>query len=186
MEEEKTFDMTNEVWRDIAGYKGYYQVSNYGRVKVLSHKVTRGFCTVMCEEKILKPRVKDNKYLFVCLSNGNKKTSKEKYIHRLVAEAFLPNIQGKKEVDHIDGDKVNNLVTNLRWVTRLENVNNPNTVGKNTLKVLISSRDGLYNEIFPSLTAASKKLNIPLSTLSWAKSEQKKNKNTFRFIIEEL
>jgi len=186
MEEEKTFNSSKEEWLDVIGYEGYYQVSNLGRVKVLPHKVVRGFCTAICQEQILKPRVKNNKYLFVRLSNGSKKTSREKYVHRLVAEAFISNPEHKAEVDHIDGNVSNNIVTNLRWCTRLENVNNPNTVYKNTLKVLVSSRDGIYSEVFPSLTQASKKLNIPLSTLSWAKSQQKKNANVFRYIIKEI
>lgn len=182
MEEEKTFDMSREEWRDVVGYEGFYKVSNYGRIKVLPHKVVRGFCTVTCPEKIIKPRVKDNQYLFVRLSNGSKKTSKEKYIHRLVADAFLPNTENKKEIDHIDGDRTNNLVTNLRWATRIENVRNPNTVGKLRKKVLISSRGGNYNKIFSSLTMASKELNVPLSTLSWAKN----NPNTYKYVIKEL
>lgn len=186
MEEEKTFNSSKEEWLDVIGYEGYYQVSNLGRVKVLPHKVVRGFCTIICQEQILKPRVKNNKYLFVRLSNGSKKASKEKYVHRLVAEAFISNPEHKAEVDHIDGNASNNIVTNLRWCTRLENVNNPNTVYKNTLKVLVLSRDGIYSEVFPSLTQASKKLNIPLSTLSWAKREQKKNANVFRYIIKEI
>lgn len=186
MEEGRIFDMSIEEWRDVVGYEGFYQVSNYGRIKVLPHLVSRGFCTITCPEKILKPRVKPNQYLFVRLSNGYKKTSKEKYVHRLVAEAFLPNHKGKPEIDHIDGDRMNNLVTNLRWATRIENVNNPNTVGKNTIKVKILSRDGSYEETFCSLTEASKKINIPLSTLSWVRGEQKKNKSNFRYIIEEI
>lgn len=182
MEEEKIFDMTHEIWRDIIGYEGYYQVSNYGRVKVLPHLVSRGFCTVTCPEKILKPRVKNNQYLFVRLSNGHKNTSKEKYVHRLVAEAFLPNHKDKPEIDHIDGDRINNLVTNLRWATRTENVRNPNTLGKLGKKILITTRDGEYSKIFPSLTMASKELGIPLSTLSWAKNKP----NNFRYTIKEL
>lgn len=182
MEEEKIFDMSIEEWRDVAGYEGFYQVSNYGRIKVLPHLVSRGFCTITCPEKILKPRVKNNQYLFVRLSNGHKKTSKEKYVHRLVAEAFLPNRKGKPEIDHIDGDRTNNLVTNLRWATRTENVRNPNTLGKWRKKILITTKDGKYSKTFLSLTIASKELNIPLSTLSWAKN----NPTNFRYIIKEL
>lgn len=182
MEEERIFDMSIEEWRDVVGYEGFYQVSNYGRIKVLPHLVSRGFCTITCPEKILKPRVKNNQYLFVRLSNGHKKTSKEKYVHRLVAEAFLPNPNNKQEIDHIDGDRINNLVTNLRWATRIENVRNPNTLGKWRKKVLITTKDGKYSKTFSSLTIASKELKIPLSTLSWAKN----NPTNFRYIIKEL
>ena len=185
MGEERIYDMAKEEWRDVVGYEGYYQVSNLGRIKVLPHKVVRGFCTVVCPEKVLKPRQKDNKYLFVKLSNGSKKTAKEKYIHRLVAIAFLPNPNSKEQVDHIDGDKTNNAVSNLRWATCIENVRNPNTIGKGRIKVRVSSRDGKYSECFESLTSASKKLNIPLPTLSWVRSQQRKGISNYRYIIEE-
>ena len=182
MEEERIFDISIEEWRDVVGYEGFYQVSNYGRIKVVPHLVSRGFCTITCPEKILKPRAKNNRYLFVRLSNGSKRTSKEKYVHRLVAEAFLPNCDHKPEIDHIDGDRTNNFVTNLRWVTRTENVRNPNTFGKWRKKILITTRDEKYSKTFSSLTIASKELNIPLSTLSWAKN----NPTNFRYIIKEL
>ena len=65
----------NEEWKYIEGYEGIYQVSNKGRVKVLPHLVSRGFCTCTCPEKILTPRKKDNGYLFVALYKGSKKKS---------------------------------------------------------------------------------------------------------------
>lgn len=182
MEEERIFNPSKEEWRDVVGYEGFYQVSNYGRIKVLPHLVSRGFCTITCAEKILKPRVKNNQYLFVRLSSGHKKTSKEKYVHRIVADAFLPNPNNKPEIDHIDGDKTNNFVANLRWSTRMENVHNPNTIGKCRKRVIIISKDGEYENIFPSLTIASKELHIPLSTLSWAKN----NSTNFRYIIKDF
>lgn len=102
-----------EEWRDIKEYKGYYQVSNLGRVKSLCRNI------IMCQ--VCKP--KGYKYVQLqvngkCLTIG---------VHRLVAMAFIPNPNNKPQVDHIDGNPSNNVVTNLRWATQVENMNNPIT-----------------------------------------------------------
>lgn len=102
-----------EEWRDIAGYEGIYQVSNFGSVK--------SFCKN--KERILTPR-KTRIYLQVTLY-GNQ--IKQPLVHRLVAEAFIPNPENKPEVDHIDCNATNNAASNLRWVSHTENNNNPIT-----------------------------------------------------------
>ena len=158
----------NEEWKDIEGYEGLYQVSNKGRVKVLPHLVHRGFYTCTCQEKILTPRKKNNGYLFVGLSKGSKKSQKQKYIHRLVASAFIENTLSKKEVDHIDGNRQNNNVENLRWVSRIENVRNPNTIHKSKSIVAIEcwTKQGVYVGRFNTMTLASRETGVPLSTIS--------------------
>jgi hypothetical protein len=102
-----------EVWRDIVGYERLYQVSNWGRVKSLPRNGT------IKEERILKPRVTKNGYLYVHFRNGN--ISKYVKIHRLVAEAFIPNPENKPQVNHINGNKLDNRVDNLEWNTASEN-----------------------------------------------------------------
>ena len=102
-----------EQWKDIEGYEGLYQVSDMGNVKSL------------VSNKNLKPYTTSFGYLQVNLSkDGKKKTFK---VHRLVARAFIENPENKEEVDQIDTNRTNNRVTNLRWVTRKENQNNPLT-----------------------------------------------------------
>ena len=98
-----------EVWKDIAGYEGLYQVSSFGRVKSLWHG----------RERIRKPHLNHKGYseLNLC-KGGNVKGFK---VHRLVAEAFIPNPQNKREVNHINGIKADNRVENLEWVTPSEN-----------------------------------------------------------------
>lgn len=101
-----------EEWRDIEGYEGKYQVSNTGRVKSLQYH--RGN-----SERCLIPKKGKNGYLYVVLSKENKvKTFK---IHRLVATYFIQNKENKPYVNHKDGNKENNNVENLEWVTPLEN-----------------------------------------------------------------
>lgn len=117
-----------EVWKDIPGYEGWYQVSNLGRVKRIKKvHCNHGNRNIIEREHILTP-TKDRKgYLIVILSNdgNNKKHCK---VHRLVAEAFIPNIEKKPQVDHINRIKNDNRVCNLRWVTNSENqYNSTNT-----------------------------------------------------------
>lgn len=107
-----------EEWRDIIGFEGFYQVSNLGRVK----RIKSGSGTQ--PERILRPRI-NRGYYRVNLSKNNHPFDKR--IHRLVAEAFIPNPENKPEVDHIDGNVQNNNVDNLRWVTPKENMQNEKT-----------------------------------------------------------
>lgn len=94
-----------EVWKDIDGYEGRYQISNKGRVRNA--------------ESILKTFECGSGYCEIILTKCRKRTPK--LIHRLVAEAFLPNAERKREVNHKDGNKHNNDVSNLEWVTPSEN-----------------------------------------------------------------
>lgn len=104
-----------EIWKDIKGYEGFYQVSNLGKVRSLDRIVNGN----RLKGKILS-QVQDTKgYLFLQLSkNGN---SKRFSVHRLIAEAFIPRIEGKNYIDHINGIRNDNRIKNLRWCTHQEN-----------------------------------------------------------------
>lgn len=111
----------NEEWKDIEGYEGYYQISNHGRVKSL---VGWNGNQYIKREKMLNPykhKASKNYYRSVVKLKKNMK-SKDMKVHRLVAEAFIPNPENKSEVNHIDGNPLNNHVTNLEWVTHQENI----------------------------------------------------------------
>ena len=108
-----------EEWRDIKGYEGLYQVSNTGKVKSLERtvRIGRGYRTVT--EKIMKPRENNHGYLQLHLCREGKR--KLCRIHRLVAQAFLPNPDNLSEVNHKDENKQNNYVENLEWCSHSYN-----------------------------------------------------------------
>ena len=108
-----------EIWKDIIGYEGLYQVSNLGRVKALAKTFKGGNGGVHYNpDKILKPAVVRG-YSHTTLTVGGK--PKIFKTHRLVALAFLPNPETKKQVNHINGNKLNNHLSNLEWCTCGEN-----------------------------------------------------------------
>ena len=104
-----------EEWRDIKGYEGKYQISNMGNV--VSLKYHRGESSKQLKPRYPKPP--HNEYGYVVLSKDNK--VQHFYLHRLVAEHFISNPENKPYVNHKDGNKHNNNVDNLEWVTPLEN-----------------------------------------------------------------
>jgi len=113
-----------EQWKDIPNYIGYYQISNLGKIKSLSRKrrmYSRGkeYYQTM-PEKILSGRVNPvYGYVEVHLRNNNLNETKK--VHRLVAEAFIPNEHNKPQVNHINGIKTDNNIKNLEWCTAKEN-----------------------------------------------------------------
>ena len=113
--------MKGEIWKDIEGYEGLYQISNMGRVKSVERMKWCGKGYYKTPERILKARKTKNGYLLVNLWKDGK--IKSYYIHRLVAQAFLDNPDNLPEVNHIDQDKTNNKVENLEFCDRSYNVN---------------------------------------------------------------
>ena len=109
-----------EIWKDIEGYEGYYQVSNLGRVKSLERKTKQHHNSVRTQpERILKSWIKRYESVILCKDSKTKKVP----IHRLVAKAFLPNENNLPEVNHKDENKLNNCADNLEWCTREYNIN---------------------------------------------------------------
>lgn len=131
---------TLEFWKDIEGYEGLYQISNIGQVKSL------------ISNKILKPDNRLDGYSQIKLSKDGER--KNFLIHRLVAEAFLPNEEGLPEVDHINDDNSDNRVCNLQWISKVEN-NRKKTTGIIPRKVICLESD----EVFESAAAAAKYVN---------------------------
>lgn len=112
-----------EIWKDIEGYEGIYQVSTLGRVRSIDRVTKVGNIYKNYKGRVLTPSKNPAGYKTVSLiKEGHKKTHT---IHTLVAKAFIPNPENKEEVDHINTIKEDNTIYNLRWTTRLENINNP-------------------------------------------------------------
>ena len=97
-----------EIWKDIDGFVGKYQVSNYGNVRRVG-------------KRILKPQKRNHGYLSVWLYDGHNNPIQAS-VHRLVAIAFLDNPNGLSEVNHLDENKQNNRVDNLEWTSHIDNV----------------------------------------------------------------
>ena len=109
-----------EIWKDIEGYEGLYQVSNFGRVKSLDRYVLRNGNSLFVNGIVLS-QLNNRGYLTVRLCNSGK--YKNYLVHRLVANAFIRNDNNYSEINHIDENKHNNHVDNLEWCDRKYNVN---------------------------------------------------------------
>lgn len=122
--------MKEEIWKDIEGYEGKYQVSNLGRVKSLGRVIERrGQAPKITSDKILSTRLLKG-YPTVRLNINN--TSKTFSIHRLIAHAFIPNPNNLPHIDHINTIRIDNRIENLRWVSRSMNMLNETTRKKRT------------------------------------------------------
>ena len=155
-------DLDGEEWRDIAGYKGIYQVSTFGRVKSFWKS----------KAKILKPALDMSGYLYLGLKrNGQNHNFK---IHRLVAEAFLSNVEANHEVNHKDTHKLNDYVGNLEWVTHAENMKHAAKAGalkagEERYGALLKNRDIIYIRENPdglSMNQLAEKLGVSPAKIS--------------------
>jgi hypothetical protein len=156
-----------EIWKDIAGYEGFYQVSNYGRVKSLKRTViSKKGQRSEVDEKILKPvwRCRNADYSAVHLCRNSKMTTAS--VHRLVAIAFIPNPNNLPFINHKDENPRNNHVSNLEWCDLSYNNNYGNANIKRS-KALINDKakskpvyqyslDGKYIATYPSTMEAER------------------------------
>ena len=183
--------LDGEVFRYCANLNNLYGVSNYGRVISLQfHGKER--CKQLAQYsikigyKVVKIRIWENNFVY------------SKKVHQLVAEAFIPNPENKKSIDHIDTNPSNNNVTNLRWVTNLENINNPITLKrvknaivnynksekkklavslKHSKATLMYDLDRNFIKEFKSVTEAAKELKGSITGIALASRTNGKYKN---------
>lgn len=172
-----------EIWKDIIGYEGIYQVSNLGNVKSLGRKSLTEYYDINLKEKILKKGVDSWGYFAVKLyKNGTKKSFK---VHKLVALNFIENKHLKPQVNHINGVKSDNRINNLEWVTSKENMIHAHKIGLMNKRIdivckkVIDTNSGM---IFDSIRSASNYSLIKYGTLRAQLSGENKNRTTFKFL----
>lgn len=166
-----------EIWKDVVGYEGYYQVSNLGRVRSVDRIVKGCFGSTQHKKSIiLSPAINTAGYYSVALVRNAK--SKSYRVHRLVAEAFLPNPNSLPVINHKDENKLNNSVENLEWCTYSYNTTYNNSMLKRIItrninksygcekKVYQYNIDGHLIKIWKSLMEVSRELHIPWGNIA--------------------
>lgn len=142
----------DEIWKPVVGFESKYLVSNLGRVKSIGTYNT-------CKKGIMKPMVNREGYLHInFFDNGRKK---DIGIHRVVAQAFIPNPNGYKYVHHKDENPSNNCVDNLEWCTNSANIRY--SCGRQVAQM---DSNGNVIRVFNCISDASKELNIPVSNIT--------------------
>ncbi len=156
--------MEEEIWKDVVGYEGLYVISNFGQVKSLTvpiqNKLGRVFTRL---GKNITVRLNSFGYLDTRLYKGGVK--KSAFVHRLIAQAFIPNPDNKPVVNHINGINTDNNVNNLEWSTAAENMKHAvsiNLVCPFCKKQVI---DKCAGEQYPSIKEAAAGTNIPYKEL---------------------
>jgi hypothetical protein len=161
-----------EQWLSCPNYEDSYEVSSLGRVRSIDR--VSGSRPGITKGKILTQTANRKKYLEVRLFKNSKCIPK--IVHRLVAKAFIANSHNLKQVNHIDGDKSNNIVTNLEWITNSENQKHayklglqPSRIGENNSNTKITDKDvtllkQLYNSGM-SIVEVSSSININVSII---------------------
>ena len=144
-----------EIWKDVVGYEGLYQVSNLGRVKSLDRAIKYSNGKICKYKEEIRALTKDGRgYLRVLVSKNRKHRNLR--VHRLVAQAFIPNPRNLSQVNHKDEDKTNNCVDNLEWCSCQYNVDY--SLSK---KVCQYDTNGNLLRIWKSIIEASRNLQIP-------------------------
>lgn len=139
-----------ENWKAISGYDGIYEVSDMGRVR---HALTG---------HIKKPYQHPSGYMFVYLYRASDKSNKMLRVHRLVADAFIPKQPDRDQVNHISGDKTDNRVVNLEWVSGRENTRHAISIGHFSCKRVVDS----YGNIYESTRDVERRIGISSSAVS--------------------
>ena len=164
-----------EIWKDVKGYEGYYLVSNLGNVKSVDRYVKHDEENVSLKRGAYKKaQLFECGYMYINLSKNGK--SNYFRVHRLVAEAFIPNPDNLPEVNHKDENKLNNCVDNLEWCTREYNLNYGTGRERNKLKlinnlklskaVLQYTKDEVFIKEYPSAAEVERETGINHSNVA--------------------
>jgi hypothetical protein len=157
--------ITQEYWAPMPNYEQYYEISNLGTIRSIPRRLlTKSGYYKPEKERILTQRISNKGYLSVTLSkNGQSNT---KAVHRLLAQAFIPNPENKATVNHLDGNKLNNSIENLEWATYSENAIHAYKTGlyKSTERKRRLILDACTGETYTSIKKAAFHLNINYAT----------------------
>lgn len=162
-------DEASEIWKDIKGYEGIYQISNLGRVRGCDRYVnTPNNGKRLIVGKIISQKMR-GQYKIVHLYIRHK--PKMFSVHRLVAQAFIPNPDNLPMVNHKDENPLNNIVSNLEWCTNKYNINYGSCLTKRSIKLgtgveQIDRKTGEHIATFTSITRASKTTGLSRTTIS--------------------
>lgn len=179
--------MNIEEWKDIKGYEGIYQVSNFGNIKSLYGK-----------EHLIKPFPRPNGYLGIMLYKNGK--THPRSIHRIVAETFISNPEDKEQVNHINGIKTDNTTNNLEWCTRKENMAHSWKNGlrqfsekrkiemrkKMSIEVLQYDKNGKFIKEWESAKVAGKVLGISQQCISNCRAGKTKSAGGYIWKYKEI
>lgn len=156
-----------EVWKDIVGYEGLYQVSNLGRVKSCERLVIHYLGKRLVKEYILKQTNNNNYYTITLAKNNTRKTGR---VHKLVAMHFIENENNYLEVNHIDGHSLNNNASNLEWCSRSSNQLHAYRMGLqkpiNEKPILMIDKNGEIVSKFKSIIDAEKQTGLCHSNIA--------------------
>lgn len=191
-----------EIWKNVVDYEGLYEVSNLGQVRSMPRKGT------FRDKHILRQAKNNNGYPMVHLFKNGK--GKAIAVHRIVAKTFLKNPLNKRDVNHIDGNKENNNISNLEWTTHTENMKHArkhnliaisNNVinqgkkigkkygkknGKKRAKKVIQYKDNNILNVWNSLTEANKNTNVAISEISRCCNNKKAYAGGYQWSFLEL
>lgn len=174
-----------EIWKDIEGYNGKYQISNNGNVRSFSKWKNGDF---------LRFGMTTTGYYYVNLVVDGRRKIKQERVHRLVAKAFLDNPNNLPEVNHIDGNKLNNNVNNLEWVSRNQNIQHaydtkliPKFYGKRhplSKQIVQKRKDGSVVKVWGSLADINRQTGYAMNGIICCCKKKPRYHTAYGFIWE--